>query len=543
MNSGSVVKIEFDPTADPDQEGHAGENYGLKNTIYVGPHALASGDAVEYSNRRGNSIGGSSGVGLNGPLDGDTYYIITVPDIPDTEFDETQLIQLSETESGAFEAFYKWEELLADGVFSSDEKTQINEAAGGLIGRIILPLSDNVLGVKTALNSKTFKPDAIDSAKDEIKLSNPPLQLSLDPSSSSILSSTFELGQKVRYNAPEGGVAIGGLEDGKVYYVLASTTEDNLQGDLRLVDKQVIKLSETENKARAGVAIDIDGSQGSLGDHTLSAYHVLDSGLTTGIGIRAELDSSVTTASSSGDDGDDSLPVQVFEGLNTFTLKNTNSIAKKYIAKLLEGFDMFGKAGKLPTSRLNVAGTVAFNLIDNTVLATVGDSAVLQSGEDLEVIAKILMEPQLLAESSTEPGEGKDLSEDANNNYAGRLQEIRLEEVRKGVDENATNAASAAIVIGLYNNIANSTVKSGARLDATDALRVISEVSYPFLTRPDEFVPTTAGEFLDQIQTEGAGFFLDYLDGTFGIQSKLFNSWAQSSANGRKTALRDLSIL
>ena len=46
------------------------------------------------------------------------------------------------------------------------------------------------------------------------------------------------------------------------------------------------------------------------------------------------------------------------------------------------------------------------------------------------------------------------------------------------------------------------------------ALRLLSGVTYPFLTRPDEFVPPRLGELSDKITSEGFDFINTYLDGT-----------------------------
>ena len=46
------------------------------------------------------------------------------------------------------------------------------------------------------------------------------------------------------------------------------------------------------------------------------------------------------------------------------------------------------------------------------------------------------------------------------------------------------------------------------------ALRLLSGVTYPFLTRPDEFVPLSAGELSDRITTEGFDAINRYLDGS-----------------------------
>jgi hypothetical protein len=130
----------------------------------------------------------------------------------------------------------------------------------------IVGLTEKDFGfVNIALNTKSFDPSKTikDSA---ITIDNtggiPGLLDGQDYSISdfSLYGSTFELGQAVKYSSG-GGTAIGGLEDGKVYYVVASTNEKNLNGDNRFVGEQVIQLAETENKARAGVFIEFDPTQ------------------------------------------------------------------------------------------------------------------------------------------------------------------------------------------------------------------------------------------------------------------------------------------
>ena len=506
MIPGSVVKLEFDPKAAEGNAGHVGTNAGLKDTIFVGSHALASGDKVNYSNRRGNSIGGDPNAGgLSGPIDGNDYFVITIPNIEGTAFDESQLIQLAQTEARALAVGDAWLKAAEDGTLTATEKQALEGSP-----QTAIELSSDVLGVATDDNSKEFTPDVVDNDDDTITLDNE--AFTGTGTAAALLGSTFELGQAVRYDAVDGPTAaIGGLESGKVYYVMADTSEDNLQGDLRFVDKQVIRLAETENKARAGIYLEIDPSN-ATGTHTLTAYHVLDSGLTTGVGVRAELDSSDSVTATSGDDSDDSILEQAVTFLTTGTTKNTNSVAKGVFEKLLGG-----SAGK--TSKLSLAGALAFNKVDNEVRANVGSLAVLKSGEDLEVVATISEQLQLNAESDTE------LADDG-----PRPQ-------TKAAADSGKYAGSAAVIVGLYDNTAEATVSSGASLDAFRAMRVISDVSYPYLTRPDEFVPTTAGEARDVMQNEGFGGLSDYLDGTLGIKSKLFNTWARSTAKGKELSI------
>jgi flagellar basal body rod protein FlgC len=92
---GSTVKLEFDPTVtDASKIGYVDT---ANKTINVGPNALVKGDKVNYTNRRGTSIGGiGTGQVTGGLVDGKDYYVIPVPNKPN-------LIQLAETEKDALE--------------------------------------------------------------------------------------------------------------------------------------------------------------------------------------------------------------------------------------------------------------------------------------------------------------------------------------------------------------------------------------------------------------------------------------------------------
>ncbi len=151
---------------------------------------------------------------------------------------------------------------------------------------------------------------------------------------------------------------------------------------------------------------------------------------------------------------------------------------------------------------LQTAAALGFVKTDNVVTADVGSDAVLKSNEDLEVQAKISEALQINAETSIDVAKG---------------------------DEASNLAVSTAVVVGLIGNTAQATVAAGADLDALRATRVISDISYPYITRPDEYIPANLGELADLIENEGLDSVNDYLDGTLGLKSKLFNTWARSS--------------
>src|SRR5262249_24452379 len=68
------------------------------------------------------------------------------------------------------------------------------------------------------------------------------------------------------------------------------------------------------------------------------------------------------------------------------------------------------------------------------------------------------------------------------------------------------------------------------------ALRLLSGVTYPLLTRFDQFVPLSASELSDSISTEGFGAATKYLDGYGGLTG-LFNTWARCKASADGLAI------
>ena len=63
---------------------------------------------------------------------------------------------------------------------------------------------------------------------------------------------------------------------------------------------------------------------------------------------------------------------------------------------------------------------------------------------------------------------------------------------------------SVAVNVGIFNNTAVATVHGGAMLDGLRATRVVSNVTYPFLSELDTYAPTSLGEFVDSVRTDGA---------------------------------------
>ncbi|HUU34053.1 MAG TPA: hypothetical protein VMW48_08300, partial [Vicinamibacterales bacterium] len=448
--AGYTVKIEIDPLAglNPDGTPQVGYVDYVLNRIYVGPNALVDEDMITYTNRRGTSI--------SGLVDGKPYFIVTT--------DDPGWIQLAATQTKALRAIAGFQ---ADNVV--DLRTDI------------FPATDH--------NKLYFDSGNVDSAADTISLQR----------NGATVFNTFELGQAVIYKAAPGS-SIGGLVDGNTYYVVASTNEQNLQGDSRFAETQVIRLAESENEARAGIGIDLGPATGN--GFQLVAKHVLDSGFATGIGIVAQLKAD---NSASAEAGLQSESTGLYAELN-------ENIPSNYFSGLFNIIgNEYNRNAKAPnagaSSSLSVAGALALTYATHDVRTDVLGDAVLKSNEDLEVKATIEQGTKLSAQSTTVPPTDP-----------------------LGNPAETGNNASVAVSIGIIDNTAIATVHDGAQLDALRALRVISDVSYPIKTRFDQFIPLSWGELTDALRTDGASAITQYLNTNLGAVDAFFNTWTAAKA-------------
>ncbi|MDK3018044.1 LEPR-XLL domain-containing protein [Pseudodonghicola flavimaris] len=464
---GAVVKLEFDPLAGPGERGYV----DLENDkIYVGPNALVTEDMVTYTSSRGQNIGGL--------VDGASYYVIKDPADPN-------YIQLA-----GFE----------DSVFRGDVIDLV--AFNGTPTDPLYPQT----------NDKTFGGSDVDSDSDEIKLPNG--ALTGTGTAFTLVDQTYPLGQAVIYEAAPGS-EIEGLVDGQTYYVITGTNEFNLDGGARSgfgADGQTIQLAETENEAYAGIAIDLGDVTGD--DFTLRAAHILDAGFATGVGIGSSLSVETTTEAGAGLSSADSDGSDSPDGynVNSSILGNAFSALMGRLSSASSGNSAMQAAGASPNS-LNAAVALAFAYNDHDVTTDVHPTAVVTSGEDLEVTAEIEHLNKGFAQSSTEPQEENETGE-----------------------KSAPNTVSAAVIVTITENDAEATIHSGAELNAKRATRVIAGVTYPFAQTLDQFLPTTAGEVVDLFKTEGYGAITQYVDSTLGL-SGFLNSWAASTSKGSNVSV------
>ncbi len=468
-----LVKIEIDPTAglNPDGTPQIGYIDYANDRIYVGGTGLVTEDVIKYDSRRGTPIGGL--------VDDQDYVIISVMDDPNTAFDESGYIQLALTEQNAIDG-----------------------------QAVDLKWDDPFLPPMT-MNTKEFDGSQVDSQRSRITLDNPAFSWSDNEVDWQLLGLTFELGQAVVYH--QGTEEIEGLVDGQTYYVITGINEFDLQGDSRWIQHQVIQLAETEMEARAGVNISFSLADTAATGFRLEAKHVLDSGFSNGIGILANLKAEDKAKAEAGIEDEDKLPEPLefikedILGFNAF---------ESLIGKLLslgggnaaqQGAQSAGVQG----SEVKVSGAFAFCFADHDVTTDVGGTAVLKSNEDLEIKATIDHEVQLSAESKIgKPEKGTS---------GGSSQ------------ASTTFAGSIAVDVGIFNTDAQATVHSGAQLDALRATRVISLIEHPYITSPDEFIPSTLGEFMSSLESEGYEALSKYVK----AKEKLFNTWttAESEAD------------
>lgn len=459
-----VVTLEFDPTAAAGQLGYIDTT---ANTIRVGPTALVTGDAVTYNSGSGTPIGGISTGGL---ISGNTYYVITSPTDPN-------VIQLAKSEFAAYRG-------------------------------AAVPLSGIGFGSAT-LNHKTFTGSSVDSTAHTIALANPPFSGD-NATDASLLGKSFALGQAVVYHQTAGQPGIDGLVDGTTYYVIADVGQFNIQGNTSFQSQEVIQLARSVDQAKAGVAIPIKvGSSGGTG-YTLSALHVLDSGLTTGLGVASTLDSK-DSATAEGGLETASQPTGTFGKLKqslTDLYKKTqqpllsvlfNNLTSKYYTPASGS----GNSGASSTLPVGVAGSFAFSYANHQVNTDILPTAILKSNGDLEVQSQITEATQVQASSTTDPKPDGDGKRKAN--------------------------VSVAVTVDIVSNTAHTTIESGARLDALQTVRIVGNNTYPFLTRPDAYIPTSIAELAGALKSNPL-FIKDYLNSNLGLKSKLFNTWTNSLA-------------
>ncbi|MFN9446209.1 MAG: hypothetical protein ACK57Y_09265, partial [Pirellulaceae bacterium] len=493
---------------DTDQDRIAVYNLDNEASNWV----VVSEDTVDYSPRRGESIGG---------LSPGTYTIVALPDNPATAVDESRYVKLARNDTLAIDA-YAWEE-----AGNTGRNPYVVDLTGGAI-----------------TSKRTF--DASDVVDDQIAF-----QRSGDD------KNAIELGQAVIYREPgrtdsdkvvedeDGNLRwqsqntsidgqlyvplMGGgspdwketgayLEHGGLYYVLAAVDQFSLIGDSRFIDKQVIRLGALENETRGGIGRIKIGKplDARAKDFSLSATHILDSTFLT-FGIVSSLNTSDTASASAGlakEEVDDESPDDT-KGFD-FDKSIFDNLFSKGVEQYQKNKNAGGANGK---SALQVGGGLAFIYTDHDVKTTIKGTADLNSNDDMELTSAITQAFSVSAEGTGEAQPGKKDKQGA-----------------AAPNTSADSSVATGISVVVMNNQSQAIIENGATLDSMRALRLLSGVTYPLLNRPDEFFPTSWSGFFDKLETEGFDYVNNYLDGTGGLKS-LFNSWTRSTTSADKLAI------
>ena len=298
--------------------------------------------------------------------------------------------------------------------------------------------------------------------------------------------------------------AIPGLVAGDVYYV-------------SVVDANTIRLTLSAGAASDAQPITLTPATLSGTQVYGDAQQIAPSGAANGINISTNLVASNTLNSGATLTGTKIKPDTGF--WSSSALQTLSQTGLSNLEDALTPFlnSLFSKAASFASSNAKnpiggqtaqaasygLAGSLSVNYAYHDVETTIGPTAKLTSSADVTSSASSQ------EQSQTESASSASKPTDANGNPTA----------------NATVAL--AISLGIFTNIATSTVDSGAAIDAADALIVSSLVSYPQLINS----PISAFDPSQYLQSNGLDGYSYAQDGTLGIESNLFNTLALSTAN------------
>ncbi|MBH5399906.1 LEPR-XLL domain-containing protein, partial [Bradyrhizobium sp. CNPSo 4010] len=304
-------------------------------------------------------------------------------------------------------------------------------------------------------------------------------------------------------NLTQGDTEIKGLTSGETYYVVK-------------VDASHIRLVDDPSLVSAVKPIDLK-SQGGL---PLTEKHGLSASTgTEGIGVQATL-ASTTLNKAKPEVGSKFNPTKYKDFLSKadvslaafFGAANVydSSRTGKTVVQDQNGNNVPGK--DITNDGLSAGGAIAVNVTINNVTATVGSTAHLQSGANVEVLASNTQKNQLISQS--------DVSKSKTKNPDGNAKAVDL-----------------SFAVGYYQNDTEATVESNAVIDARANVMIDSALSYPFLILPADLVLGIPQDFVNR----GVSALTDLLDGTLGISSKFMNTWVMARAKAAETTATSFS--
>ncbi len=147
--------------------------------------------------------------------------------------------------------------------------------------------------------------------------------------------------------------------------------------------------------------------------------------------------------------------------------------------------------------KFSAAGSFVVIVSTNNVNAVVGSTAVIHSSADVNVAATM----------------------------TDTVQDASMATLVVSPNDPTKVAAALAVTVSVISSTVKATVMDGAQIDATGAVNVNANLSYPFT------FPTTAPSGLANILGFSLGAVLGlFLDNTLGLQTVLFNDWTQASS-------------
>ena len=477
--------LPFDGAANVDTTANT-ITYTLPSGVTSG---LKSGDEVVYVNNTGNAD-------IGGLTSGSTYTVVA------KSRNSVQLTQTFATDPG-------WGtgdlvEYLGNGDGTSDvtglnvgQDYYVAEQSPGVLQFSAAPISPVALKPASSGTQSLVVQSSANAALNGTSLSFD-AAAGVDTTANTIAFSTpdgLETGDKVEYENNSGNPDIGGLTSGDDYYVV---TVDPSTIELTTSQTMIVSLGTASSVSASGatpqviLAAPLGPQAGPFADTRGGAVLSFEANTTvmtgvassisaagnssgTGVSVTAELSSSLQATASAGL-GNESVP---FTGIQRFTVGTTRgglSIGSQLMSQFLAvPFDTpVGPDTKTPPTRnpaaANSAGALgasapsgtgntsawefagAFTVVisQDTVLATVGGHAVIESGAGVNVRSSLEQQYLTVAQGSL---------------------------TRSGPNG---KAFSLALDLAVFDEEVHATVDSGATIDAYGSIAVSSSITYPF---------------------------------------------------------------
>ncbi|WP_428673984.1 LEPR-XLL domain-containing protein, partial [Roseibium sp.] len=166
---------------------------------------------------------------------------------------------------------------------------------------------------------------------------------------------------------------------------------------------------------------------------------------------------------------------------------------------------------------VDLSGTIAINILDHNINATIGSTATLRSGADLEISSHI--------EQSVQMGSSSEATRDG------------VDDTSQLPDERGDTELAIAVAVGVYNNSAITTVKSGAVMDAAGLTSVTSNLDYPILI--DNFLDVINP--VETLKESGLSAFDFLLSGDLGL-SGFYNVQVTALAGAKDESADKVAI-